>query len=119
MASLKIKKGFIIDGTIVLNRQFDSIVFHEFGHYYYARWLSSIIQEHMLLLWRMYRIYEYIPWYRLCTTGLKHSETDVVEEVFGSTRTRRHKNLEKLLQGIDPQDNLAIARSVDDFTETF
>jgi hypothetical protein len=29
------------------------------------------------------------------------------------------KNLEKLLQGIDPQDNLAIARSVDDFTEDF
>jgi hypothetical protein len=52
-------------------------------------------------------------------TGLKHSETDVVEEVFGSTRTRRHKNLEKLLQGIDPQDNLAIAGSVDDFTEDF
>jgi hypothetical protein len=28
------------------------------------------------------------------------------------------KKNEKLLQGIDPQDNLAIARSVDDFTET-
>jgi hypothetical protein len=36
------KKGFIIDGTIVLNHdRFDSTtVFHEFGHYY-ARWLSE------------------------------------------------------------------------------
>jgi hypothetical protein len=52
------------------------------------------------------------------TTGLKHSETDVVEgSLCGSTRPP--KNLEKLLQGIDPQDNLAIARSVDDFTEDF
>jgi hypothetical protein len=45
----------------------------------------SIIQEHMLLLWRMYRIHTRdIPWYSAMynTTGLKHSETDVVEEVF-------------------------------------
>jgi hypothetical protein len=47
------KKGFIIDGTIVLNHdRFDSTVWcFGFGHYY-ARWLSGIIQEHMLLLWR-------------------------------------------------------------------
>jgi hypothetical protein len=54
------------------------------------------------------------------TTGLKHSETDVVEEVFvDQLGLAAAKNLEKLLQGIDPQDNLAIARSVDDFTEDF
>jgi hypothetical protein len=53
------------------------------------------------------------------TTGLKHSETDVVEEVFvDQLGPRRRQNLEKLT-GIDPQDNLAIARSVDDFTEDF
>jgi hypothetical protein len=40
--SFENKKGFIIDGTIVLNHdRFDSTtVFHEFGHYY-ARWLSE------------------------------------------------------------------------------
>jgi Zn-dependent oligopeptidase len=38
--SFENKKGFIIDGTIVLNHDRDSTtVFHEFGHYY-ARWLS-------------------------------------------------------------------------------
>jgi hypothetical protein len=39
--SFENKKGFIIDGTIVLNHdRFDSTtVFHEFGHY--ARWLSE------------------------------------------------------------------------------
>jgi hypothetical protein len=54
--SFENKKGFIIDGTIVLNHdRFDSTtVFHEFGHY--ARWLSEY-KEHMLLLWRMYRIH--------------------------------------------------------------
>jgi hypothetical protein len=29
------------------------------------------------------------------------------------------KKFREALQGIDPQDNLAIARSVDDFTELF
>jgi hypothetical protein len=62
-----------------------------------------------------------IPWYSAMynTTGLKHSETDVVEEVFvDQLGLAAAKNLEKLLQGIDPQDNLAIG-SVDDFTEDF
>jgi hypothetical protein len=38
----------------------------------------------MLLLWRMQNTYQSdIPWYSaMYTTGLKHSETDVVEEVF-------------------------------------
>jgi hypothetical protein len=70
---LKKKKGFIIDGTIVLNHdRFDSTtVFHEFGHYY-ARWFEYN-QEHMLLLWRMYRIHtrviylvqRYVQYHRL------------------------------------------------------
>jgi hypothetical protein len=44
----------------------------------------SIIQEHMLLLWRMYRIHTRVIFLGTAmynTTGL-HSETDVVEEVF-------------------------------------
>jgi hypothetical protein len=43
-----------------------------------------IIQKHMLLLWRMYRIHTGdILGTALCTIpGLKHSETDVVGEVF-------------------------------------
>jgi hypothetical protein len=51
------------------------------------------------------------------TTGLKHSETDVVEEVFVDQLPP--PKFREALQGIDPQDNLAIARSVDDFTEDF
>jgi hypothetical protein len=52
------KKGFIIDGTIVLNHdRFDSTtVFHEFGHYY-ARWLSEYNPGAHAALWRMYRIH--------------------------------------------------------------
>jgi hypothetical protein len=44
----------------------------------------SIIQEHMLLLENVQNTYQSIPWYSAMynTTGLKHSETDVVEEVF-------------------------------------
>jgi hypothetical protein len=45
----------------------------------------GIIQEHMLLLWRMYRIHTRVIFLGTAmynTTGLKHSETDVVEEVF-------------------------------------
>jgi hypothetical protein len=56
--SFENKKGFIIDGTIVLNHdRFDSTtVFHEFDIIMLGGFLS-IIQEHMLLLWRMYRIH--------------------------------------------------------------
>jgi site-specific DNA-cytosine methylase len=96
-------------------------VFHEFGHY--ARWLSEYNPgAHAALMENVQNTYQSdIPWYSAMynTTGLKHSETDVVEEVFGSTRTRRRQKFREALQGIDPQDNLAIARSVDDFTEDF
>jgi hypothetical protein len=120
--SFENKKGFIIDGTIVLNHdRFDSTtVFHEFGHYY-ARWLSEYNPAHAALMENVQNTYQSdIPWYSAMynTTGLKHSETDV-GSLCGSTRPPPPKNLEKLLQGIDPQDNLAIARSVDDFTEDF
>jgi hypothetical protein len=97
-------------------------VFHEFGHYY-ARWLSEYNPgAHAALMENVQNTYQSdIPWYSaMYTTGLKHSETDVVEEVFvDQLGLAAAKNLEKLLQGIDPQDNLAIARSVDDFTEDF
>jgi hypothetical protein len=97
-------------------------VFHEFGHYY-ARWLSEYNPgAHAALMENVQNTYQSdIPWYSAMynTTGLKHSETDVVEEVFvDQLGLAAAKNLE-LLQGIDPQDNLAIARSVDDFTEDF
>jgi hypothetical protein len=121
--SFENKKGFIIDGTIVLNHdRFDSTtVFHEFGHYY-ARWLSEYNPgAHAALMENVQNTYQSdIPWYSAMynTTGLKHSETDVVESLCGSTRTRRQK-FREAFTGIDPQDNLAIARSVDDFTEDF
>jgi hypothetical protein len=120
--SFENKKGFIIDGTIVLNHdRFDSTtVFHEFGHYY-ARWLSEYNPgAHAALMENVQNTYQSdIPWYSAMynTTGLKHSETDVVEEVFVDQLGPR-RQIEKLLQGIDPQDNLAIG-SVDDFTEDF
>jgi hypothetical protein len=43
----------------------------------------SIIQEHMLLMENVQNTYQSdIPWYSAMynTTGLKHSETDVVEK---------------------------------------
>jgi hypothetical protein len=45
----------------------------------------SIIQEHAALMENVQNTYQSdIPWYSAMynTTGLKHSETDVVEEVF-------------------------------------
>jgi hypothetical protein len=92
-------------------------VFHEFGHYY-ARWLSEYNPGAHAALWRMYRIHTRVIFLGTMynTTGLKHSE-NVVEEVFVDQLGLAAKNLEKLLQGIDPQDNLAIARSVDDFED--
>jgi hypothetical protein len=81
--SFENKKGFIIDGTIVLNHGFDSTtVFHEFGHYY-ARWLSEYNPgAHAALMENVQNTYQSIPWYSAMynTTGLKHSETDVVEK---------------------------------------
>jgi hypothetical protein len=60
-------------------------VFHEFGHYY-ARWLSEYNPgAHAALMENVQNTYQSdIPWYSAMynTTGLKHSETDVVEEVF-------------------------------------
>jgi hypothetical protein len=59
----------------------------------------SIIQEHMLLLWRMYRIHTRVIFLGTAmynTTGLKHSETDVVEEVFVDQLGLARQNLEKL-----------------------
>jgi hypothetical protein len=81
----------------------------------------SIIQEHMLLLWRMYRIHTRVIFLGTAmynTTGLKHSETDVVG-VFVDQLGLAAKKFREAFTGIDPQDNLAIARSVDDFTEDF
>jgi hypothetical protein len=94
-------------------------VFHEFGHYY-ARWLLSIIQAHAALMENVQNTYQsdILGTAMYNTTGLKHSETDVVS-LCGSTRTAAAKKFREALQGIDPQDNLAIARSVDDFTEDF
>jgi glycine cleavage system aminomethyltransferase T len=92
------KKGFIIDGTIVLNHdRFDSTtVFHEFGH---ARWLSEYNPgAHAALMENVQNTYQSdIPWYSAMynTTGLKHSETDVVE-VFVDQLGLAAKNLEKL-----------------------
>jgi hypothetical protein len=83
--SFENKKGFIIDGTIVLNHdRFDSTtVFHEFGHYY-ARWLSEYNPGAHASYGECTEYMSDIPWYSAMynTTGLKHSETDVVEEVF-------------------------------------
>jgi hypothetical protein len=52
-----------------------------------------IIQEHMLLLWRMYRIHTRVIFLGTAMYNT-HSETDVVGSLCGSTRTRQ--NLEKL-----------------------
>jgi hypothetical protein len=72
-------------------------VFHEFGHYY-ARWLSEYNPGHALCYTGVQHQSD-IPWYSLYnTTGLKHSETDVVEEVFvDQLGLAAAKNLEKLL----------------------
>jgi hypothetical protein len=115
--SFENKKGFIIDGTIVLNHdRFDSTtVFHEFGHYY-ARWLSEYNPgAHAALMENVQNTYQSdIPWYSAMynTTGLKHSETDVVEEVFvdqlGPRRQKRSFYRESILRIIWPLGLLTI-----------
>jgi hypothetical protein len=72
--SFENKKGFIIDGTIVLNHdRFDSTtVFHEFGHYY-ARWLSeynpgahAALMENVQNTYQRYSLVQrYVQYHRL------------------------------------------------------
>ena len=124
-ASFANKKGFIIDGVIVVNQErFDSsTLFHEFGHYY-SRWLEQYKpQAHAALLENVQHTYEkeipgYTNLYR--STGLKHSHTDIMEEIFvDQLGMAAAKTLETRLQGIDPEDSASIAKSVDEFTKDF
>lgn len=119
------KKGFIIDGKIVLNQEkFSSAtLFHEFGHYY-SRWLSEYRPEAYSTLMENVRstfskdIPGYTSLYR--STGLEHSETDIVEEIFvDQLGMAAAKNLEQALGAIDPEDSQAIAKTVDDFALDF
>lgn len=119
------KKGFIIDGTIVLNQErFDSTtLFHEFGHYY-SRWLAEYKPEaHSALMENIQNNYDKeIPGYSSMyqATGLKHSNTDIIEEVFvDHLGMAAAKKLDALIQGIDPEDSASIAKSVDEFAEDF
>lgn len=124
-ASFSNKKGFIIDGSIVLNQErFDSsTLFHEFGHYY-SKWLSQYRPEaHAALLENVQnKYYKAIPGYRSMyqATGLNHSDTDILEEVFvDNLGMAAAKKLETVISGIDTEDSAAIAKSVDDFAEDF
>jgi hypothetical protein len=85
-------------------------VFHEFGHYY-ARWLSEYNPgAHAALMENVQNTYQSdIPWYSSYVQyHLKHSRRsrgEVFVDQLGLA-----KKFREALQGIDPQDNLAIAR---------
>lgn len=119
------KKGFVIGGSIILNQdKFNSsTLFHEFGHYY-SRWLSTYRSDAYTTLMEVVKN-EYssdIPGYSSLyeSTGITHSSTDILEEVFvDKLGILAASQLERSLSGIDINDSTKIAETVDEFALSF
>lgn len=118
------KKGFIIGGKIVINQEKFSIdtLFHEFGHYY-SRWVEAKPEVFTALMETIKSNFgEDIETYNALyqSTGLVFSEQDILEEIFvDKLGLEAARDLDAILDRIDPNDSTAIGAAVEDFTADF